>query len=116
MLGLNELRRHGRMTWTDAEQGWVAVPEEIVTALMRAGFAECKRAVTTSRRDNRPAGGVWQGLDPGTGVVASAVWVDRRAWPQATVFISVDGELLCDDPPSPDSDSDSVALDDCGVA
>jgi len=33
MNGLDELREHGRMTWLEAEQGWVGAPEEIVTAL-----------------------------------------------------------------------------------
>lgn len=94
MNGLDELRGHGRMTWIEAEHGWVAVPEEIVSALSRDGFEECKRAVPTSRRDSRPAGGVWQGINPGTGAVASAIWVNRFAWPQATVFITIDGASL----------------------
>ena len=33
MNGLDELRGDGRMTWSEAEQGWVAAPEEIVNAL-----------------------------------------------------------------------------------
>jgi len=41
MHGLNELREQGRMTWIEAERGWGA----------------------TSRRDLRPAGGVWQGVN-----------------------------------------------------
>jgi len=94
MNGVDQLRGHGRMTWVEAEQGWVAVPEAIVGALARDGFEECKRAMTTSRRDGRPAGGVWQGINPGTGAVASAIWVNRLAWPQATIFITVDGEPL----------------------
>ena len=94
MTGLNELRGDGRMTWSEAEQGWVAAPEEIVNALSTDGFEECKREVTTSRRDSRPAGGVWQGINPRTGAVASAIWVNRLRWPQAMVFITVDGESL----------------------
>ncbi len=72
MTGLNELREQGRMTWTEEEHGWVAAPEEIANALATDGFAECKRELTTSRRDSRPAGGVWQGLNTRTGSVASA--------------------------------------------
>jgi hypothetical protein len=50
MHGLDELRGHGRMTWMEAEQGWVAALEEIVSALARDGFQECKREVTGRRR------------------------------------------------------------------
>jgi hypothetical protein len=94
MNGLDELRGHGRMTWVEAEQGWAAAPEDIVKALSRDGFEECKRELTTSRRDSRPAGGVWQGINTRTGAVASAVWVNRLLGRDATVFITVDGESL----------------------
>lgn len=97
MTAVEELRVHGRMTWIEAEQGWAAAPEEIVHALSSDGFEECKREVTTSRRDNRPAGGVWQGLNARTGAVASAIWVNRLLHPQAIVFITVDGESLTGD-------------------
>jgi hypothetical protein len=104
MSGLEGLREDGRMTWSEAEQGWVAAPEEIVGALSGEGFEECKREVTTSRRDSRPAGGVWQGINPRTGVVASAIWVNRLLWPQAVVFITVDGVSLSGDVSSPGAD------------
>ncbi len=94
--GLAGLRVDGRMTWREAESGWIAVPEEIVTALAREGFEECKREMTTSRRDRRPAGGVWQGLNTRTGSVASAIWVNRAASPRAIIFITVDGEAVRD--------------------
>ncbi len=94
MIGLNELREQGRMTWTEEEHGWIAAPEEIANALSTAGFAECKRELTTSRRDSRPAGGVWQGLNTRTGSVASAIWVNRLTSPNAIVFIAIDGESL----------------------
>ena len=92
------------MTWIEAEQGWVAAPEEIVKALSSDGFEECKREVTTSRRDGRPAGGVWQGLNTRTGAVASAIWVTRLLGPQATVFITVDGEPLRGNVSNPELD------------
>lgn len=79
MNGLDELRGHGRMTWSEVEQGWAAAPEEIVNALASDGFEECKREVTTSRRDSRPAGGVWQGINPRTGAVASAILGESAA-------------------------------------
>jgi len=96
MIGLAELRRQGRMTWMEPENGWVAVPEEILTALTKDGFAECKRELTTSRSDSRPAGGVWQGVDARTAAVASAIWVNRPGWEQAIVFIDIDGQSFVD--------------------
>ena len=91
LAGLDALREQGRMTWTAEERGWVAAPEEIVTALSDDGFQECKREMTTSRRDLRPAGGVWQGVNARTGTVASAIWVSRPGWQDAVVFIDIDG-------------------------
>jgi len=65
-----------------------------VNVLSNEGFEECKRETTTSRRDRQSAGGVWQGVDPRPGSVASAVWVTHAVWPQALVFIEVDGTSL----------------------
>ena len=96
MQGLNELRQEGRMTWIEEERGWGAAPEEIVDALSNDGFEECKRATTTSRRDLRPAGGVWQGVNRRTGSVASAIWMNRRSQARAIVFIAIDGESFRD--------------------
>jgi hypothetical protein len=94
MMGFRALREQSRITWIERERGWVAAPEDMVSALSGEGFAECKRETTTSRRDRHPAGGVWQGMNPRTGSVASAVWVNHAAWPHALVFIEVDGESL----------------------
>lgn len=94
MSSLNELCKQGRMTWIEPEHGWLAAPDEVVGALSNDGFEECKREMTTSRRDRRPAGGVWQGVNTATGSGASAIWVSRPVWPQAIVFIDVDGESL----------------------
>ena len=94
MKTLADLHDQGRLTWTEREHGWVAVPDEVVDALARSGFEECKREMTTSRRDLRPAGGVWQGVNRITGSVASAIWVARATQPQALVFIEIDGELV----------------------
>lgn len=93
MRGFKALRDHAHITWTERERGWVAAPEDIVNVLSQEGFEECKRETTTSRRDSHPAGGVWQGVDPRTGSVASAVWVNHAAGPPL-VFIEVDGESL----------------------
>jgi hypothetical protein len=94
MNAVDDLRGQGRMTWIKAERGWVAAPEEIVRALSTDGFEECKREMTTSRRDSRPAGGLWQGINTRTGAVASAIWVTRLLSQHPTVFITVDGESL----------------------
>src|SRR5436309_6251995 len=90
MTGFNALHGHSRITWIEQEHGWAAAPEDIVTVLSNEGFEECKRETTTSRRDCQPVGGVWQGVDPRTGSVASAVWVNHAAWQHARVFIEVD--------------------------
>lgn len=94
--GLNELLRQGRMTWTKPEHGWVAAPEPVLTALVEDGFEECKRELTTSRSDRRPAGGLWQGVDRRTATVASVIWVNRPGWQQALLFIDIDGQSLRD--------------------
>jgi hypothetical protein len=98
MHGLDELREQGRMTWIEAENGWSAALEDIMDALSKDGFEECKRETTTSRRDLRPTGGVWQGVNAGTGSVASAIWVGRPARARATVFVAIDGESVSDHP------------------
>ncbi len=94
MRDLNALREERRMAWIEGQDGWAAAPEEILDALSSAGFEECKREMTTSRGDRRPAGGLWQGIDTGTGSVASAIWVNRPAPHHAIVFIEIDGEPL----------------------
>ena len=94
LTGLTELRGGGRMRWTERERGWVAAPDQVVDALVRGGFEECKHAVTSSRRDLRPSGGVWQGVNRVTGSVASAIWITRAAEPGALVFIEIDGDAV----------------------
>jgi hypothetical protein len=82
------------MRWIPEKHGWVTTPEDILGALTKDGFEECKRETTTSRRDTRPAGGVWQGVNRGTGCVASAIWVNHAAWPQVIAFITINGEWI----------------------
>ena len=64
---LVELCRGGRMRWTG--EGWLAEPDEVVDALTREGFQECKREVARNPADHAQAGGVWQGLNTQTGAV-----------------------------------------------
>jgi hypothetical protein len=94
MNAIDKLREQGKMTCIDEEHGWIAAPEDIVEALANDGFLECKRATTTSRRDLRPAGGLWQGVNRTTGSVASTIWVNRASRAQAIVFITIDGESV----------------------
>jgi hypothetical protein len=91
---LKELRHHGKMQWSEIEHVWAGEPVDVVEALAHEGFAEYKREVARSRRDRPEAGGVWQGLDSRTGIVASAIWVHRDAGAVPIVFIEGDGELL----------------------
>jgi hypothetical protein len=94
MTSLKELREQGQMTWSEPEQGWIGTPGEVLDALAADGFNECKREMTSSRRDCRPVGGVWQGVNPLTNSVASLIWVARPAAQPATLFIEIDGEAL----------------------
>lgn len=88
---LDELRGHGEPSWVHHDQGWLGAAEEIIEALSKDGFAECKRETTSSRRDTSPAGGIWQGVNAQTGSVAAAIWVNRVNSAQAVVFITIDG-------------------------
>lgn len=91
--GLDGLRQQGRITWADAEAGWRARPEEIVSALVTDGFQEYKCEEAKSRRDREPAGGMWQGINTQTGAVASAIWA-KPTGDEAIVFIDIDGRPL----------------------
>jgi len=50
LTGLSELRRSGKMQWSENDQAWAAQPRDVVEALAHEGFAEYKLAVTRSRR------------------------------------------------------------------
>ena len=101
MTGLAELQCRGRMTWAEGEPGWVAVPDDVMKAFAEDGFEECKREITTSRRDRRPTGGLWQGLNRATGSVVSAIWVAPATQRRALVFIAIDGRLITWTTPPP---------------
>ena len=89
---LHELRESDRMQWLDGARGWRAEPDDVVDALAADGFQECKRE--TARIPRAPAtGGVWQGIDPKTGAVASTIWT-REPDGAPLVFITINGEPL----------------------
>ena len=79
------------MAWIDEEHGWVAAPEDIMNALSSEGFEECKREMTTSRQDRRPACGRASTHD---GIRGSMIWANRPTSPDAIVFMAINGESL----------------------
>ncbi len=101
MSGLTQLQDQGGMTWAEREPGWVAMPDDVMKALVEDGFEECKREITTSRPDRRPTGGLWQGLNRATGSVASAIWVAPATQHRALVFIAIDGRSITWTTPTP---------------
>ena len=89
---LHELRESDRMQWLDGARGWRAEPDDVVNALAADGFQECKRE--TARIPRAPAtGGVWQGIDPKTGAVASTIWT-REPDGAPIVFITINGNPI----------------------
>src|SRR5213083_1228568 len=92
MRPLNELERRGEMRWRAEEHAWVADPDHVMRALTDAGFQEYKREIAKDNRSHATSGGIWQGLDPRTGVVATVIW--HAASREAHVFIEIDGRPL----------------------
>jgi hypothetical protein len=90
---LHTLRADGRLRWSGRERAWVGQPDEIVAALANAGFTEYRREVARTRHGGS-SGGVWQGLHPRTGQVASAIWVAPAGDAAPRVFIDIDGESV----------------------
>ena len=84
---LRQLTEQGRMRWSEARRAWLAEPEDVVSALCRDGFEECKREAAR-------IGGVWQGLDTRTGSVASAVWVRAAESEGPMGFIDINGRTV----------------------
>jgi hypothetical protein len=91
---LDLLRRTGRMRWMAPAAGWIAEHDEVVQALARDGFEECK-CMETRDPHCHSRSGVWQGLNRSTGVVVSAVWIESDIRPHL-VFVDIDGEPLQD--------------------
>src|SRR5262249_36465472 len=89
MYHLHQLERQGLISWRVEEHAWVADPDRVVRALTDDGFHEYKREVAKDGRNHPASGGMWQGLDQKTGVVATVIW---HATPhEARVFIEIDG-------------------------
>jgi hypothetical protein len=109
MNGLDGLREQGGMTWVEHGRGWIAAPATVLNALVSDGFEECKSEMTTSRRDRRSAGGLWQGINPRTSSVASVIWVARPATQAAMMFIEIDGESVTRTGRDPDEEEGGEA-------
>jgi hypothetical protein len=91
---LDNLHASGTIARLEGGDGWLAEPEEIVRALVGEGFQEYKNEVVKNPRHQRAAGGMWQGLDPRTGAVASAIWINQPRTSHAIVYVDIDGEPL----------------------
>jgi hypothetical protein len=94
MEHLSDLERQGAMSWRADEHAWRADPEQVVGALTREGFDEYKCEIAKDGRTHIPSGGMWQGLDPRTGTVATVIWVSRPRPREAHVFIEIGGSSV----------------------
>src|SRR2546426_11953873 len=92
MQHLNELERQGLMSWRSEEHAWVADPDRVVQALRDGGFQEYKREIAKDNRSHATSGGMWQGLDPQSGVRGTVIW--RATPPEGHVFVEIDGPPL----------------------
>ena len=89
MQHLNELERQGLMSWRVEEHAWVTDPDRVVRALTDDGFQEYKREIAKDNRSHAASGGMWQGLDPKTAVIATVIW--HATLDEVHVFIEIDG-------------------------
>ena len=94
---LEQLREFGRMTWAERAHGWLVEPQQVLDALVSEGFQEYKHEVARSGHNRGVTGGMWEGLNPRNGSVASAIWVNRRENEKTLVFIDINGEPLTGD-------------------
>ena len=68
------------------------------------GFQECKREMTTSRRDCRPVGRYLARGQSAHQVRGSVVWVACSAPQPAMVFLEIDGVTMVSPRREPDAD------------
>jgi hypothetical protein len=91
---LRDLMIAHQAIWVAQLGGWLVNPDDVAGAFIGAGFAEYRREIVRSRRDRRPLGGVWQGLDHASGRVACQLWVNNVNAGRALVFVEVNGVPL----------------------
>jgi hypothetical protein len=82
------------MCWRAEDHAWIADPDLVVQALMTDGFNEYRREIARRARERAASGGMWQGLDPRTGVVATVIWVNEATPRESHVFIEIDGRCV----------------------
>ncbi len=90
----DELVSTGKIVWSEDDRGWIGAPRDVIEALSQQGYAGFKHETTTAGRDRVPLGGLWQGLDLGTGEVASIVWRRRTDTPFAVLVVELAGVRL----------------------
>ncbi len=88
-----------QMQWGGHATGWIGDPGQVLNALARDGYEACRSEITSSTVRRMPLGGVWQGLNPCTGSVASVVWLRREQCRDAVIIIAIDGERMHGAPP-----------------
>ena len=82
------------MCWRAEDHAWIADPDLVVQALVSDGFNEYRREIAKRARERAASGGMWQGLDPRTGVVATVIWVNGATPAESHVFIEIDGQSV----------------------
>src|SRR5262245_27615909 len=94
MHQFDDLEQRGVMCWRAEDQAWVADPQDVVQALTAGGFQEYRREIARGGRGRATSGGMWQGLDPRTGAVATMIWVAHGPPADSHVFIEIDGRHI----------------------
>jgi hypothetical protein len=89
-----ELEQHGTMRWRVEDRAWVADPEDVVRALASDGYQEFRREIAKRSGNGTVSGGMWQGLDPRTGSVATVIWTCPASPHESHVVIEIDGRPL----------------------
>jgi hypothetical protein len=91
MHELDALQQCGALCWRAEDHGWIGDPERVVQGLTAEGFHEYRREIARPGRDRTASGGMWQGLDPRTGTVATVIWAPHPTVSESHVFIEIDG-------------------------
>ena len=94
MHPLTDLEQRGVMCWRVEDQAWIADPGHLITALTAQGFQEYRHELSRRASDRATSGGMWHGLDPRNGSVASVIWVTHTAAEESHVFIEIDGRAI----------------------
>ena len=90
----DELQQRGVMSWRAEDHAWITDPDHVIQALTTRGFQEYRHELSRRAHDRAASGGMWHGLDPGNGSVASIIWVTQSAREESHVFIEIDGRAV----------------------